>query len=161
MKIVQFVRARAHAAYALVAVFLGAAALAALGSFVPDQALSALRSLIPGETPFFQLLLLGWIGVGLGRLTIKPAPAPVESSAAKRPRQETTDKDDKDEKVDRVLRQVAKVLQTHLTASESFSERLDGHNQRLSRHESVGPIDRKSTRLNSSHCVTSRMPSSA
>jgi diguanylate cyclase len=140
MKIVQFVRARAHAAYALVAVFLGAAALAALGSFVPDQALSALRSLIPGETPFFQLLLLGWIGVGLGRLTIKPAPAPVESSAAKRPRQETTDKDDKDEKVDRVLRQVAKVLQTHLTDSESFSERLDGHNQRLSRHESVGPI---------------------
>jgi len=137
MKIVQFVRARAHAAYALVAVFLGAAALAALGSFVPDQALSALRSLIPGETPFFQLLLLGWIGVGLGRLTIKPAPAPVESSAAKRPRQETTDKD---EKVDRVLRQVAKVLQTHLTDSESFSERLDGHNQRLSRHESVGPI---------------------
>ena len=140
MKIVQFVRARAHAAYALVAVFLGAAALAALGSFVPDQALSALRSLIPGETPFFQLLLLGWIGVGLGRLTIKPAPTPVESSAAKRPRQETTDKDDKDEKVDRVLRQVAKVLQTHLTDSESFSERLDGHNQRLSRHESVGPI---------------------
>jgi diguanylate cyclase len=140
MKIVQFVRARAHAAYALVAVLLGAAALAALGSFVPDQALSALRSLIPGETPFFQLLLLGWIGVGLGRLTIKPAPAPVESSAAKRPRQETTDKDDKDEKVDRVLRQVAKVLQTHLTDSESFSERLDGHNQRLSRHESVGPI---------------------
>ena len=137
MKIVQFVRARAHAAYALVAVFLGAAALAALGSFVPDQALSALRSLIPGETPFFQLLLLGWIGVGLGRLTIKPAPAPVKSSAAKRPRQETTDKD---EKVDRVLRQVAKVLQTHLTDSESFSERLDGHNQRLSRHESVGPI---------------------
>ena len=137
MKIVQFVRARAHPAYALVAVFLGAAALAALGSFVPDQALSALRSLIPGETPFFQLLLLGWIGVGLGRLTIKPAPAPVESSAAKRPRQETTDKD---EKVDRVLRQVAKVLQTHLTDSESFSERLDGHNQRLSRHESVGPI---------------------
>ena len=140
MKIVQFVRARAHAAYALVAVFLGAAALAALGSFVPDQALSALRSLIPGETPFFQLLLLGWIGVGFGRLTIMSAPAPVESSAAKRPRQETTDKDDKDEKVDRVLRQVAKVLQTHLTDSESFSERLDGHNQRLSRHESVGPI---------------------
>ena len=29
-------------------------------------------------------------------------------------------------------------------------------------HEDVAdPIDRKSTRLNSSHCVTSRMPSSA
>ena len=32
------------------------------------------------------------------------------------------------------------MLQAHVTDSESFSERLDGHNQRLSRHESVGPI---------------------
>jgi len=85
--------------------------------------------------------LLGWLGVALGRLTIKPAPVPVESSKpAAMARRETTDKSDRDEKVDRVLRQVAKVLQTHLTDSESFSERLDGHNQRLSRHESVGPI---------------------
>jgi len=136
MKIVRFVRSQAHAIYALVAVFLGAVALAALGSFVPDQALSALRSLIPAETPFLQLLLLGWIGVGLGRLTIKATPLPVESASPK-PRRDTTDKD---EKVDRVLRQVAKVLQSHLTDSASFSDRLDGHNQRLSRHESVGPI---------------------
>ena len=139
MKIVRFVRSQAHAVYALVAVFLGAVALAALGSFVPDQALSALRSLIPGETPFLQLLLLGWIGVGLGRLTIKPAPTQPRAAAQAKPRRDTTDKD-KDEKVDRVLRQVAKVLQAHVTDSESFSERLDGHNQRLSRHESVGPI---------------------
>jgi diguanylate cyclase len=140
MKIARFVRSQAHAIYALVAVFLGAVALAALESFVPDQALSALRSLIPGETPFLQLLLLGWIGVGLGRLTIKATPLPVESASPK-PRRDTTDKDkDKDEKVNRVLRQVAKVLQSHLTDSASFSDRLDGHNQRLSRHESVGPI---------------------
>ena len=32
------------------------------------------------------------------------------------------------------------MLQTHLTDSESFSERLDGANERLSRHESAGPI---------------------
>ena len=140
MKIVRFVRSQAYAIYALAAVFLGAVALAALGSFVPDQALSALRSLIPAETPFLQLLLLGWMGVGLGRLTIKTTPIPVESASPK-PRRDTTDKDkDKDEKVDRVLRQVAKVLQSHLTDSASFSDRLDGHNQRLSRHESVGPI---------------------
>jgi diguanylate cyclase len=137
MKIVQFVRAHAHAAYALVAVFLGAGALAALGSFVPDQALSTLRSLIPVEGPFFQLLLLGWIGVGLGRLTVKATPIPAESGGQAKARRESADQD---EKVDRVLRQVAKVLQTHLTDSESFSERLDGHNERLSRHESVGPI---------------------
>jgi diguanylate cyclase len=137
MKIVQFVRAHAHAAYALVAVFLGAAALAALGSFVPDQALSALRSLMPGETPFLQLLLLGWIGVGLGRLTVKATPSPAESGGQAKAQRESAEKD---ENVDRVLRHVAKVLQTHLTDSESFSERLDGHNERLSRHESVGPI---------------------
>jgi diguanylate cyclase len=137
MNIVRFVGSQAHAAYALAAVFLGAVALAALGSVVPDQALSALRSLIPSETPFLQLLLLGWIGVGLGRLTVKATPTPVESGGQAKARRESTDKD---EKVDRVLRQVAKVLQTHLTDSESFSERLDGHNQRLSRHESVGPI---------------------
>ena len=65
MRIVRLVGSRIRAAYALGAVFLGAAALAALGSFVPDEALSALRSLIPGETPFLQLLLLGWIGVAL------------------------------------------------------------------------------------------------
>ena len=88
MKMISFIRSHADAVYALVAVFLGAVALAALGSFVPDQALSALRSLIPGETPFLQLLLLGWIGVGLGRLTIKPAPIPVESGGAK-PRRDT------------------------------------------------------------------------
>ena len=142
MKIMQFVRSQAHAIYALAAVFLGAAALAALESFVPDQALGALRSLIPGATPFLELLLLGWGGVVLGRLTIKPAPSPAESSKPAAPaRRDTPDKDkDKEEKVDRVLRQVAKVLQSHMTDSESFSERLDGHNQRLSRHETVGPI---------------------
>jgi diguanylate cyclase len=140
MKILRFVRSQVRAIYALAAVFLGAVALAALESFVPDQALSALRSLIPGAIPFLQLLLLGWIGVVLGRMTIKPAPSPAESSKpAATARRDTTDKD-KDEKVDRVLRQVAKVLQAHVTDHESFSERLDGHNQRLSRHESVGPI---------------------
>ena len=136
MKIARFLGSQIHAAYALVAVFLGAVGLAALESFVPDQALSALRSLIPGATPFLQLLLLGWMGVALGRLTIKPAPSPAESGALAEPRQEPADKD---EKVDRVLRQVAKVLQAHMTDSEGFSERLDGHNQRLSRHEFGGP----------------------
>ena len=96
MKIVRFVRSQAHAIYALAAVFLGAVALAALGSFIPDQALNALRSLIPGETPFLQLLLLGWMGVGLGRLTIKSTPIPIESASPK-PRRETADKD-KDKK---------------------------------------------------------------
>jgi diguanylate cyclase len=137
MKIVQFLGSRMRAAYALAAVSLIAVALAALGSLIPDEALGALRSLIPSETSFLQLLLLGWIGVALGRLTIKSAPGPADSSGQAKARRDTTDND---EKVDRVLRQVAKVLQAHLADSESFSERLDGHNQRLSRHESAGPI---------------------
>ena len=106
MKIVRFVRSHGDLAYALVAVFLGAAALAALESFVPDQAFAALRSLIPGATPFLQFLLLGSIGVGLGRLTIKATPIPAESGGQAKVQRETADKD---EKVDRVLRQVAKV----------------------------------------------------
>jgi diguanylate cyclase len=138
MTVIRCMRSHASAIYALAAVFIGALALTALGSFVPDEALSALRSLIPGETPFLQLLLLGWIGVGLGHLTVKAAPSAAESgkpaAAAER------DTADKDEKVDRILRHIAKVLQAHVTDSEDFSERLDGANQRLSRHESVGPI---------------------
>jgi diguanylate cyclase len=136
MKISRFI-GRAPAVYALGAVSLGAVGLTALGSFVPGEAPNALRSLMPGETPFLQLLLLGWIGVALGRLTIG-----AESNAARRGGQAATRRDTaaKEEKVDRVLRHIAKVLQAHLTDSESFSERLDGANERLSRQEAVGPI---------------------
>ncbi len=138
MKILRFVRSQAHAIYALVAVFLGAAALTGLEPLVPNQALNALRSVIPGDTPFLELLLLGWIGVWLGRLTIKAAPSGADAGGqAATMRRDTAGKD---EKLEGVLRQVAKVLQAHVTDSESFSERLDGANQRLSRHESVGPI---------------------
>jgi diguanylate cyclase len=137
MKIVRFARSQVHAIYALAAVLLGAIALTALESFVPDQAFHALRSLVPGATPFLQLLLFGWIGVVLGRMTIKPAQSPAESGGQAKAWRDTADRD---EKIDRVLRQVAKVLQSHMTDNESFSERLDGHNQRLSRHESAGPI---------------------
>ena len=139
---IRFIRPRANAVIAFIAVFLGAVVLTALGSFVPGQALTAFGPLIPGDTPFLQLLLLGWIGIGLGRLTMGRAPALAPSSAPKPGRvpADKGEKDDRDEKVDQVLRQVAKVLQGHMTDSASFSERLDGHNQRLSRHESAGPI---------------------
>ncbi len=70
MKIPRFAGAQFHAAYALGAVLLGAVALTQLAPLVPDEALGALRSLIPAESSLLQLLLLGWIGVALGRLTI-------------------------------------------------------------------------------------------
>jgi diguanylate cyclase len=137
MKILRFVGSQFHATYALGAVLLGAVALTALGSLVPDDAFSALRSWIQGGAPFLQLLLLGWIGVGLGRLTIRAAPSTAERSGQATTRRDTGAKE---EKVDRILRHIAKVLQAHVTDSESFSERLDGANQRLSRQEAVGPV---------------------
>jgi hypothetical protein len=110
MRISRFVGPKFNAAYALGAVLMVAVALTALGSFVPDEALSALRSLIPSEAPFLQLLLLGWIGVALGRMTTR-----AESGAAARSSQASARRDTaaRDEKVDRVLRHVAKVLQAH------------------------------------------------
>ena len=112
-------------------------ALTALQSSFPGEALTALRSFIPGEAPIFQLLLFGWIGVALGRFVAGTGPGPIQRGAQTAARRETAVKA---EKVDRVLRHIAKVLQTHLTDSESFSERLDGANERLSQQHTVGPV---------------------
>jgi diguanylate cyclase len=137
MKVPGLARPNARAAYALVAVSLAAAALTALQSLVPGETLTALRSFIPGETPILQLLLFGWVGVALGRLTVGAQPGAVPRSG------ETVGRRDaaaKEEKVERVLRHIARVLQTHLADSESFSDRLDGANERLSQQQSVGPV---------------------
>jgi len=130
-------RSMVRAACALGAVSLGAAAVARGQSFLPDEALTALRSLVPHETLVFQLLLIGWIGVAFGRFTVGAEPSPARRGAQAAPHRPTAVKE---EKVDRILRQIAKVLQTHLTDSASFSERLDGANERLSRQESIGPV---------------------
>jgi diguanylate cyclase len=137
MKVPGLARPNARAAYALVSVSLAAAALTALQSLVPGETLTALRSFIPGETPIFQLLLLGWFGVALGRLTAGAQPGAVPRSGETAARREAVVKE---EKVERVLRHIAKVLQTHLTDSESFSDRLDGANERLSQQQSAGPV---------------------
>jgi diguanylate cyclase len=126
-----------RAACALSAVSLGAAAVAGGPSFLPGEALSALRSLIPSETLVFQLLLIGWTGVALGRFTVATEPSPARRGGQTASHRGTAVKE---EKVDRILSQIAKVLQTHLTDSASFSERLDGANERLSRQESIGPV---------------------
>jgi diguanylate cyclase len=136
MKVPRLLRSNAGGAFALGAVALGATALTALQSFVPGEALTALRSFIPGETLIFQLMLFGWIGVALGRLTIKTEPNPAQRGG-QTARPETALKE---EKVDRIVRHIAKVLQTHLTDSETFSERLDGANERLSQQQSIGPV---------------------
>jgi diguanylate cyclase len=137
MKIPGLTRSNARAALALAAVALGALALTALPSFVPGQTLTALRTLMPGETQILQLLLFGWLGVALGRLSSATEPSPVQRGAHSALRRETAGKEDK---VERLLRHIAKILQTHLADSESFSDRLDGANERLARQQSVGPV---------------------
>jgi diguanylate cyclase len=136
MKFPGFVRSNARAGGAFGAIALGAAAVTALEGSVPVETLTALRSFIPGETQIFQLLLFGWIGVALGRFTLGAGSSPVPRGATAARRETVV----KQEKVDRVLRQIAKVLQKHLTDSESFSERLDGANERLSQQHSAGPV---------------------
>jgi diguanylate cyclase len=136
MKVPRLLRSNAGGAFALGAVALGATALTALQSFVPGEALTALRSFIPGETLIFQLMLFGWIGVALGRLTIQTEPNPAQRGGQTARRESAL----KEEKVDRIVRHIAKVLQTHLTDSETFSERLDGANERLSQQQSIGPV---------------------
>jgi diguanylate cyclase len=138
MKLPGLGASKARAALAVAAVALGAAALTALHSFVPSETLTALRSLVPGETPILELLLFGWLGVALGRFSMASEPGPVQRGAGQTAaRRETAVKE---EKVERVLRHIAKVLQTHLSDSESFSDRLDGANERLSQQQSAGPV---------------------
>jgi hypothetical protein len=137
MKFPELARWNARAGYTLCAVALGAAAYTALQSFLPGGALAALRSFIPGETRVFELLVFGWIGVALGRFTVGAEPRPVPRGGRTTARRETGAKE---EKVDRILRQIGRVQQTHLTDSESFSERLDGANERLSQQQNVGPV---------------------
>jgi diguanylate cyclase len=137
MKVLGFVRSNARAAFAVGVVAVGAAAVSAPRSLVPGEALTALRSFIPGETLVFQLLLFGWIGIALGRFTIGTESSQVQRGGRAAERRETAAKE---EKVERVLRHIAKVLQTHMTDSESYSDRLDGANARLSQQQSVGPV---------------------
>jgi diguanylate cyclase len=95
-------------------------------------ALTALRFDFPGEIPGLELLLFGWLGVALGRLITGTNAS--ESGAAGGSAGAA-------EKVDHILRSVARLLQTHLSESEAFSERLQGANNRLAQHESSGAVN--------------------
>ncbi|MBV8440548.1 MAG: GGDEF domain-containing protein, partial [Hyphomicrobiales bacterium] len=120
------VRLRLNVAYALGVVFLGAVALVAL------------RVAAPGGAVIVLLIVFGWAGVALGRLTVGEG-----SSATQRPAQTPANRPSTatEEKLDKILRQVVKVLQAHLTDNESFSQRLDGASKRLSQQENVGSLN--------------------
>ena len=113
-------RSNITTAYALGLLLLGALAFAAF------------RFNVPAEAPVLGFLLFGWLGVALGRLTVSPAPA--AAAANSEPSRAKTDA------VDNVLRSIARLVQSHLSDSEAFSERLTGASVRLSQHTSTGPI---------------------
>jgi GGDEF domain-containing protein len=95
-------------------------------------ALTALRLDLPGEVPGLELLLFGWLGVWLGRLAIGNGS---KENGAARTSIGTA------EKVDRVLRSVARLLHSHLTESDAFTERLQGASTQLAQHESSGRLN--------------------
>ena len=138
MNVLRFVRSQFAAAYALGVIVLGAVALTALKSFVPGEELTPLRSFIPGGIRSFSFCC----SAGSGSQSAVSALGPM-SSDGQRDGQETTRRGTavKEEKIDRVLHHIIRVLQTHLTDSETFSKRLDGANERLSQQQTVGPIN--------------------
>jgi diguanylate cyclase len=121
MKTLRLLRSHFNAFCALGIVSVGALALAA----APAAVL--------GATPVFGLLLFGWLGVALGRMTNGR-----DSSEGARAVQTRTTV--KEETIERVLRHVAKVLQTHLVDSETYSARLDGASKRLLQQQGGGPV---------------------
>ncbi len=122
MNALLLLRSHMNTVYALGVVFLGAIAL------------SALRLNLPADIPGFEFLLFGWLGVALGRLTLGSSSAEAAPETAREPAAKV-------EAVDRLLRSIAKLIQTHLTDSDAFSQRLHGASDRLSQHEMTGPVN--------------------
>ncbi len=119
-------RWRLDLVYALAVVFLGVLAL------------TAWRFGGPSKVPGFELLLFGWLGVVLGRMTTNSNAGGNSRDAAARA---NPDGAGVNEKIDQALRHIAKVLQTQMADSEAFSERLDSANRRLSQQPLAGPIN--------------------
>ena len=115
-------RSHANTIYALGAVVLGALAFAAL------------RFNLPVDMPALGLLLFGWIGVILGRMSAGVGDRAADASAQAAPNQAPWDK------VDGILRSLAKILQAQVSDNDAYSERLNGASARLSQHQSAGPI---------------------
>ena len=93
-------RSHMNAIYALCLVFLGALAV------------STLKISVPNVMPGFELLLFGWIGVALGRLTGAPPLTAAGGADA--------EVGAKSDRVDAILRTVAKLLQAQTKASDAF-----------------------------------------
>jgi diguanylate cyclase len=120
MNALLLLRSHMNTAYALGVVFLGALSL------------STLRIDFANVSPGLELLLLGWLGVALGRMTIGAA------TSADRPTEpEVAAKSDR---IDAILRSIVRLLQTQSTESDAFTERLNGASTRLAQHGDAGSV---------------------
>jgi len=105
--------------------------------FLIASGLTALRLGAPHLLPGVELLICGWLGVALGRLTMG------SEAGAKAIRDAAPAKSERPSKKDRVehtLHHVAKALETHAADCEAFSKRLDDAITGLSRQHPVGSI---------------------
>ncbi len=120
MNALLLMRSHMNMVYALATVFLGALAL------------SALRISLPNVSPGLELLLFGWLGVALGRLSFSPAPG---EDGAEKPEGAA-----KSDRIDTILRSIAKLLQAQTNANDAYSERLNGANSRLTQLTDASPV---------------------
>jgi len=122
MNALVLIRSYANTVYALGVVVLGALAL------------TALKLNVPFEVPALGILLFGWAGVILGRMSVGAGDRAANASAKAAPNQAPWDK------VDGILRSLTKILQAQVSDNDAYSERLNGASVRLSQHQSAGPI---------------------
>jgi diguanylate cyclase len=113
-------RANLQTVYALCALLLAAVAVSALKISVLD--------FMPG----LELLLFGWLGVALGRMTVAPA-----DDAAVTADPEIAGRSDR---IDAILHSIARLLQAQANESEAYSERLSGASLRLSQRAEASPV---------------------
>ncbi len=111
------------------------AAVPALGlALFGVLAATALLLEIPSAAPAIELLLIGVLGAAIGRLSVGTEPGAAGPEGTKEPVV-------KAEAVDKLLRSIAQLIQSHLSDSDAYSERLHGAAARLSQHAQAGPIN--------------------
>ena len=95
-------------------------------------AVSVLKPSVLDFMPGLELLLFGWLGVALGRMTGEPtgdAAATADPGPAAR-----------SDRIDAILHSIARLLQAQANESEAYSQRLSGASLRLSQRAEASPV---------------------
>ncbi len=100
--------------------------------FLAAVAASALRTGVLDFMPGLELLLFGWFGAALGRMTGGPT-----DDADHTADPEITGKSDR---IDAILHSIARLLQAQANESDAYSQRLSGANLRLSQRAEASSV---------------------